>query len=396
MKHFEKCEYEATKGIHLAPTFQGVLGCVQMRIFSSVMIECASNLEGIPCFVPIHCLPSATKANIQRIITGGLMTIMKKAKTRKWNGKKRITLRTQNIIDPFLSALYNTYSLSGVLTDPYQDSTMPVPSSIKFTIDVTYIAEGEEDSCKLEVLLHDDLEIVIFTWKEFKRDGSYVFLRYKKTTWTLAVTNGNLFEIEYDILENKMSTKAGEMDKIVGWPQQRMSTNKMIEEVNLKIDGKLKQLSRSTYKWIKKVPEQYLNSMSIDLDGVNEDGFTLLHILSDIDESKYVKCIIEKIQNVDPCDNSGQTPLHRACSSASYKTAKLLLHYGANVNAVTENGDTPLMMLAMQKKHNLSFFKLLLDYNAKRDVENKDNMRAVDLARMSNSKGDVIKLIRPI
>ena len=56
LKLFEKCEYEATKGIHMAPSFPGTLCCVQMRIFSGVMIECASNLDGIKCFVPIHCL----------------------------------------------------------------------------------------------------------------------------------------------------------------------------------------------------------------------------------------------------------------------------------------------------------------------------------------------------
>ena len=379
----------------MAPTFQGVLGCVQIRIFCSVMIECASNLEGIPCFIPIHCLPSTTKTTVEKIITGGLSTIMKRAETRKWNGKKQITLKTQNIIDPFLSALYNTYSLSAALTYPYQDSTLPAPNSIKFTIDATYIAEGEEDSCKLEVLLHDDVEIVMFAWKQFKREGSYVFLRYKKTTWTLCVKNGNLFEIEYHILDNKMTTSAGEMEKIIGWPKERMSINRMIAEVSLKGDGKLKQLSRSTYKWIKKVPEQYLKSMDMNLDGSNDDGLTLLHVLAEIDKSKYVKCVIEKIKNVDPRDQSGQTPLHRACASSSFKMAKILIRHGADVNAVTENGDSPMMILAAQKKHDISVIKMLMDFNAKRDTENNENMRAVDLARMSNATHDVIKLLRP-
>jgi hypothetical protein len=378
----------------LAPKFEGVLACIQMRIFSSVMVECASNVEGITCFLPIHLLSSTTKANVQRIITGGLSIIMKRAESRRWNGKKTITLKTQNIIDPFLSALYNTYSLSGDLTDPYAEYS--IPQSVQFTIDVTYIAEGEEDSCKLEVLIHADMDIVIFTWKEFKRDGSFVFLRYKKTTWTMPVTNGNIFEIEYHIFENKMTTSAGEMDKIVGWPKQRMSVNQMIEEVNLKTDGKLKRLSKFTYKWIKKVPEQYLNSMNIDLDRVNEDGLSLIHVLAQINESKFMKCIIEKIKNVDPHDSFGQTPLHRACSASSFKTAKLLLQYGADVNAVTKNGDTPMMMIAMQKKTSTSFFKLLLNFNAKRDLENKDHMRAVDIARMTNLGSDVIKLLQPI
>ena len=77
----------------MAPTFRGVLGCIEIRIFSSVMVECASHLEGIPCFVPIHCLPLMAKTTVKDIITTGLSTIMKTAETTKWNGKKQISLK---------------------------------------------------------------------------------------------------------------------------------------------------------------------------------------------------------------------------------------------------------------------------------------------------------------
>jgi hypothetical protein len=396
LNNFKEAGYEATKGIHMAPTFQGVLGCVQIRIFSSVMIECASNLEGIPCFVPIHCLPLVAKNNVEKIITAGLSTIMKRAETTKWNGKKEISLKTQNIIDPFLASLYNTYSLSAALTDPYQDCALPPPDKVKFTIDVTYIAEGENDNCKLEVLLHDNLEIVLFIWKEFKKYGSFVFLRHTKTTWTLNVTNGNLYTIEYSIVDNRMMTSAGELEKTVGWPKERMSISQMIEEAKSKMDCRLKYLSQKTYKWIKKVPMQYLNSMDIDLDESNDDGITLLHVLAELNETKSMKCLLDKMKNIDPCDSFGQTPLHRACANSSFKAAKVLIEHGANVNALTENGDSPLTMLAAQKKHDMALLKMLLDLNAKREHENKDYMRAVDLVRQSSSKNEIIKLLRPI
>ena len=118
--------------------------------------------------------------------------------------------------------------------------------------------------------------------------------------------------------------------------------------------------------------------------------------LGEINESKLMKCVIEKFRNIDPCDSLGQTPLHKACSTSSFRTAKLLLQYGADVNALTENGNTPIMMLAGQKKHSKKFFKLLLDFNAKRDLENKDNMRAVDIARMTNLPDKLVKLLQPI
>lgn len=379
----------------MAPRFQGVLSCVQIKVFSSVMLECASNLEGIPCFVPIHCLSTNARNTVENIITEGLSTIMKRAETTKWNGKRGISLKVQNIIDPFLASLYNTYSISAALTDPYQDSSLPPPDRVKFTIDVTYIAEGENDNCKLEVLLHDKLTIVLFIWKEFKNHGSDVFLRHTMTTWTLCVTNGNLFTIEFDIKENKMTTSVGELEKIVGWPKERMSIVQMIEEAKLKVDCKLKHLSHRTYKWIKKVPIQYLNGMRIDLDEVNDDGVTLLHILSELNETKNMKCLLGKMQNIDPYDSYGQTPLHRACANSSFKAAKILIEHGADVNALTDNNDSPLTILASQKEQDINLLKMLLDLNAKREHENKDYMRAIDLVRQSNCKKGTIKLLRP-
>ena len=380
----------------MAPSFAGTLCCVQMRIFSGVMIECASNLEGIKCFVPIHCLESKTKDNVKMLITTGLTSIMKRAETRRWNGKKTITLKTQNIIDPFLAALYNAYSLSAALTDPYKDCTTKAPDSVTFTIDTTFISEGEEDSCKIEILLHDDCEIVIFAWKEFKRDDTFVFLRHKKTTWSFSVKNGNMFEIIYHIFDNKMTYSAGEMDRIVGWPKQRMSIIKMIEELNLKNTSKFRKLSKSTYKWIKKMPQQYLEIIDMDLDLVNEDGLTLLHVLAETRESKYMKWIIDKIKIIDAADNEGKTPLHKACDSSNCHTAKILLQNGANVNALTKNGNTPLMLLASQKKPDKSFVKMLLDFNAKKDIENHDKMRAIDLAQMSIETNESIQLFQPM
>ena len=193
-----------------------------------------------------------------------------------------------------------------------------------------------------------------------------------------------------------MTSSAGEMDRIVGWPKQRMSIIKMIEELNLKNTSKFRKLSKSTYKWIKKMPQQYLEIIDMDLDLVNEDGLTLLHVLAETRESKYMKWIIDKIKIIDAADNEGKTPLHKACDSSNCHTAKILLQNGANVNALTKNGNTPLMLLASQKKPDKSFVKMLLDFNAKKDIENHDKMRAIDLAQMSIETNESIQLFQPM
>ena len=380
----------------MSPNFKGFLGCVQIRVFSSVMMECASNLEEIPCFVPIHCLPNCTKYKIETIITSELARVLGKAETRKWNGKTGISSKMQDIIDPFLASIYNTYSLSAGLTDPYQDSALPPPDILNFTINVKYIPEGENDNCKIEVLLHDDKEIVIFVWKEFRKDGAYAFLRHTKATWTLDITNGSLFPIRYDLTANKMSTRAVELEKTVGWPIYRRTTSQLIEEAKIKKDCKLKTLSYKTYNWIKKIPLQYLNSMDINLEEMNDDGISLIHILAELDETKGLKCLLGKLKSIDLANLFGETPLHRACAGSKFKAAKLLVKYGADVNAVTDSGDSPLTLLAAQSKHDKELLKMILDCNAERGHENNDHMRAIDLAKRSNASMKIIKLLRPI
>ena len=136
--------------------------------------------------------------------------------------------------------------------------------------------------------------------------------------------------------------------------------------------------------------------MDIDLDEKNQEGITLLHILSELNESKLMQYLVDKIENIDPCDSMGQTPLHKACAASSFKTAKLLVRNGANVNAITKSGDSPLTILSTQKSQDVKLFKMLLDLNANKNQENKDSMRAVDIIKQTNPKNKLVKLLRPI
>ena len=267
---------------------------------------------------------------------------------------------------------------------------------MKFMIDVAFIPEGENDNCKLEVLLHEECQVVLFIWKELKKHRSFIFMRNSKTTWKLEVTNGNKYMIEYHIKDSKMTTKAGDLEKSVGWPLHRMGIQEMIHETKLKVNKKSKDLSIKTYKWIKQIPLQYLNSMDVDLEEPDETGTTLLHILSGMNEYKLVKCLLDKIEYIDPRDDNGQTPLHKACALAKFKTAKLLLRNGADVNAITNDGESPLTLLSSHGKHDLGLLKLVLDLNADRSYENKKQMRPIDLAKINGAKKDVVSLLRPV
>ena len=359
------------------------------------MLECATDLESIPCFLPIHLLPESDRQNVSKTIKSGLATILKKAETTTWNGKKKISMKTQNILDPFLASLYNTYSIAASLTDPYQDCTMPLPETIQFTIDADFIPEGEMDCCKLELLLAGTTEIVLFLWKEFKRNGTFIFIRYAKTTWSLNASYGNLFELSYKLKGNKMVTSTTELERLVGWPKERMAVNDLIKEAKQKVNGNIKSLNSRTYKWISKVPMQYLQAMEIDLEQKTSDGTTLLHLVAESNEINSLNCLLEKLKEIDPTDSLGQTPLHRACKNGSFQNAKSLIAHGANVNSIDHKQDSPLTILAARKDIDINLVKMLISQNANREHENEDLMRPVDLARHTNAKCEIIKLLRP-
>ena len=115
-----------------------------------------------------------------------------------------------------------------------------------------------------------------------------------------------------------------------------------------------------------------------------------------MNEYKLIKYLLDKIENIDPCDSNGETPLHKACVLAKFKTAKLLIRNGADVNAITNDGESPLTLLSSHGKHDLRLLKLVLDLNADRSYENKKQMRPIDLAKINGSKKDIVNLLRPV
>ena len=71
-----------------------------------------------------------------------------------------------------------------------------------------------------------------------------------------------------------------------------------------------------------------------------------------------------------------------------------MLH-GANVNALTQKGNSPLMLLARNKKQSISLVKFLIEFGAKRHIENTEGMRAIDLAMTWNASDRLKKLLHP-
>ncbi|CAB0044252.1 unnamed protein product [Trichogramma brassicae] len=98
----------------------------------------------------------------------------------------------------------------------------------------------------------------------------------------------------------------------------------------------------------------------------NKEGLTFLHIVctrqNDDEFSKIFFDFNDEVHQpikIDPQDNSGDTPLHKALSWENKKLAELLLKRGANMNITNSHGETPLHIIC-DKYYDVNFVELLL------------------------------------
>ncbi len=85
-----------------------------------------------------------------------------------------------------------------------------------------------------------------------------------------------------------------------------------------------------------------------DVNEVDEDGNSVLHIAAILDDSDLVTFFVIKHANLNLENFFGQTPLHVAIENNSYEAAKALVSLGADIFAENQEG-TPAIALAFEK-----------------------------------------------
>ena len=298
--------------------------------------------------------------------------------------------------DPYLTTFYPVYSLVSNMTDPNAWFDKDLPDEFFFMVDVQFVPEGEEDQVGIEILTHNEMNIIFFLWKTFEDDNKFLHIQYKNCTWSLKIKQGNILNFQYWPRKKVLWCAEGVLDKRVGWPEHRISIATMFRELEEKAKSKASKVSINSFRWFKRVTANYLKEVEIDVYERTQNGKSLLHLAARIPHPFLLQCLIDKFENVNLVDQGFMTPLHEACKAGCLENAKLLLEYGANVNALTSQGNTPLMFLAYRNYHEPKFVKLLLKHNAKCDVENNNNMRAIDIARQICKSSPIISLIHPL
>ena len=280
------------------------------------------------------------------------------------------------------------------LTNPHHES---LPELISFQVRLSYIPEGEEDLVAVEVLLHKLKSIRMFLWKDFKKDYINLFLRYKKITWKLRIIHSDILHFDYHLSRKSLICHEGVLDKTVGWPKQRQKVLDIFNKENLALSACSKYRSKKSHEkvlnWVLKSSMQYLLDMDIDIELRGPLNESLLHFTARIQNSMYIKSLINKFKTVNVTDLNLSTPLHEACKYGNYENVRILLEHHADVNLMDNLGKTSLMIAVDKRYHDENLVRLLLKHNANCNLESHDGMRAVDYARQGDPKSKIIPLI---
>ena len=98
-----------------------------------------------------------------------------------------------------------------------------------------------------------------------------------------------------------------------------------------------------------------------DVNSANDEGITLLHIIS---EGRYVPLIVEYGADIEARDDQGRTPLLTAMEEFERDdVVAALLEAGADPNARADDGQTALSLAA--EAHNRYCEELLREYGAR-------------------------------
>ncbi|KAF5581079.1 ankyrin unc44 [Fusarium pseudoanthophilum] len=134
-----------------------------------------------------------------------------------------------------------------------------------------------------------------------------------------------------------------------------------------------------------------LRGKASDINALDEDGRTALHIAIEHGLTTEARWIIDDEANIDIADNEGQQPLYLACEKGHTELVQLLLSKAANINAASHRDETPLT--AACRNGHTKVVNLLLNERADTKISDKENWTPLHWASVGNHKEILARLL---
>ncbi len=116
----------------------------------------------------------------------------------------------------------------------------------------------------------------------------------------------------------------------------------------------------------------------VNIDAIDEDGETALHMAASLKRPSAVKMLLQEGANPNILCASGWNPLYNAIAFGTAEIVKQLLRAKANPNSKNEDGWTPLHVAASDEK--VEKARALLNVGADPMIQNKQGQTPLDLA----------------
>ncbi|WP_339045510.1 ankyrin repeat domain-containing protein [Candidatus Mesenet endosymbiont of Agriotes lineatus] len=143
---------------------------------------------------------------------------------------------------------------------------------------------------------------------------------------------------------------------------------------------------RNDHNAIKKIENTVIKLIEVgaDISSIDDYRYTPLHYATHFDNIRISKFILEKIvqQYLNPRDESGGTPLHKAAYNGNLEIVDILINSKVNINTQDKHGDTPLhTVIASGRERAEDIVGLLLKKGATVTIRDSFGRTPLDLAR---------------
>merc|ERR1711988_661944 len=127
--------------------------------------------------------------------------------------------------------------------------------------------------------------------------------------------------------------------------------------------------------------EEASNANSPDPVALQMAGSLMLHSATAIGDVKRMAALLSAGIDANAQDDSGVSPLEKACVGGNLEAAKILLDRGANVNGIETSPTTPLHRAIAAGPKGRRLVQLLCDRGARRTEKDSTGRTPADLAR---------------